>query len=739
MAELREYKPTLRDKLRYGIQDTLMNFGVDPYEAGRWGGKIAGGYNPGALNMGLLDFTPAAIPVDMQEAKQAFDQGRYVDAAASGLGAAAGLLPLGGVIAKNAPEFARSAAGALKIPGKFEEMTPEQKLWTYMQGPWADYPNIGITEKGYLESAENFNKMTGFGADIESLTKYPYQYGVEDAPNNPFYVPDPLPPAEAEKVLFSGFGDEDLPDIGDLKLDDDLEITGEGILDNIVNEVSGPPKLPTATVDNYKDVLASMSPEQIIEWYYATPFEDIPGSYGPPNLDKTFLTEKEIYTSLNDYFKGKDMGGNPQKFAFNQPQFIQSPLKNAKSYDTFQDAVADGNYAKAIDMLSPEQTAELMYMKPYSAINMPYSVAEDKQFLLDQLQEKDNTVKYYFDKYLSGTNEDDLPFEKVGSTKAPAIPPDDELAARINAIVAKNNVPVEEQIMELLRTGRGSEVTDEMMREANQVRLTQMYDLPMDEASRMGRATGMGAILDETARPQELYHAYSTQAAPEGQFDAFKGDPYSPPGRWNATYAAENPEFANKWGERFGMDIDYATGQNVPNYAVKPVTIVGQGDDFDYLNPAHVERARAVAKQEGNEDRFDKIMKRVLNGDATWADVEDDYVFTPVLEKAGFRSAVVSENAMSNYIRKTLPERRATYERVDKTQYGMPPSMNRMVFRPQNIRSIYARFDPRLKHLKHLSAGIGGLAAANALEPDMANELAEEYLQLLVEQPENNT
>jgi hypothetical protein len=39
------------------------------------------------------------------------------------------------------------------------------------------------------------------------------------------------------------------------------------------------------------------------------------------------------------------------------------------------------------------------------------------------------------------------------------------------------------------------------------------------------------------------------------------------------------------------------------------------------------------------------------------------------------------------------------------------------VFDPTRIRSRFARFDPRLAHLRNLSAGVAGLGLANALAP----------------------
>lgn len=49
-----------------------------------------------------------------------------------------------------------------------------------------------------------------------------------------------------------------------------------------------------------------------------------------------------------------------------------------------------------------------------------------------------------------------------------------------------------DDIMRMLREGRGADVTDEMMAAADQAHLSRIYDLPLDEASRTQRAVDQG-------------------------------------------------------------------------------------------------------------------------------------------------------------------------------------------------------------------------------------------------------
>jgi len=54
----------------------------------------------------------------------------------------------------------------------------------------------------------------------------------------------------------------------------------------------------------------------------------------------------------------------------------------------------------------------------------------------------------------------------------------------------------------------------------------------------------------------------------------------------------------------------------------------------------------------------------------------------------------------------------------------------RVVYDPRNIRSRFARFDPRLSHLANLSAGVAGVGVAGALATEREDgwEQAREYL-----------
>jgi hypothetical protein len=189
-----------------------------------------------------------------------------------------------------------------------------------------------------------------------------------------------------------------------------------------------------------------------------------------------------------------------------------------------------------------------------------------------------------------------------------------------------------QDVLDLLKAGRGSEVTEEMRAAADPTYLYNNYDLPVDEASRMARASDGG--FDR----QNFYHG--TQRGGKRHFNIYPHDeidldgisvtPDSNEGSW---YAQNRPEF----------NPSLSNG----NPSVIPVRTRGNyADEVDIM------------------------------------DLPED---------------MPTADGLSNY------------DGVD-----FPMFNERFVFDPTNIRSRYALFDPRLKHLKNLSAGVGGLGLLGA-------------------------
>jgi hypothetical protein len=226
----------------------------------------------------------------------------------------------------------------------------------------------------------------------------------------------------------------------------------------------------------------------------------------------------------------------------------------------------------------------------------------------------------------------------------------------------------------------------------------------MDQASRMARADVMF--------PTDAYH--STRATK--QFPAFRG------GARGSVYMASNPESA-----RLG-----AAGQNLENQFSTP-----NGSSANAIMPLRIDQ-NEVRGLSLNQDAFDKLPD-VIRTEEGIADVADS-VRMAGLEYWDDAYIQVPNRGGDGYTYyKNQPEL-AGYSQLEQGRdafgYRLPawnsgsdiPSLERaaaqgkrgfmvadeagssIVASPEMpVRSRFARFDPRLSHLRNLSAGLGGM------------------------------
>lgn len=214
------------------------------------------------------------------------------------------------------------------------------------------------------------------------------------------------------------------------------------------------------------------------------------------------------------------------------------------------------------------------------------------------------------------------------------------------------------EILDLLTSGRASEVTDEMLDMGDPVAnanlnkyLWDHYDLPMDEASRMARAREMGAV------DKAYYHETPND------FASFKLNamPESHTGGgaiWLSDTADRIPAAHNT-----RVDGEFATGVNT--MAVLPLG--GDRVPYDFIYPL---------KQSGEVN-------------------------------INFPSIVTPSEAQKI---------------VDAGYTHATQGIERVEFNPRNIRSRFARLDPRLAHLRNLNAGVGGLTVGLPMSYYLMNE-----------------
>lgn len=206
-----------------------------------------------------------------------------------------------------------------------------------------------------------------------------------------------------------------------------------------------------------------------------------------------------------------------------------------------------------------------------------------------------------------------------------------------------------DEIARMLREGRANEITDDMMAALgpnDQMRLFQLYE---------EGATGVPMPMDEASRMAR---------AREMGFDT--GTPL---------YHGTGADFA-------AFDMSKAgtgpiTKNEIANHGVFTTPMADYTDIYGDIKIPVVARS-------GNYKEVDMFSTK--NGMTTPQGVMDP----ELVKKVVGASKAKGDAGMS------LGSRGVEWER--------------MVYDPRNIRSRFARFDPRLKHLANLSAGIGGVA-----------------------------
>ena len=252
------------------------------------------------------------------------------------------------------------------------------------------------------------------------------------------------------------------------------------------------------------------------------------------------------------------------------------------------------------------------------------------------------------------------------------------LRSKVSSDVAERG----DQILNMLKSGRADDITDSMFDMRDPVKNTQLnqylfenYDLPMGEASRMARAREMGFDVDN-----DLYHGTAPSMYSDDKFspniDAFRVSKKGQLG--SGVYATTDIRKANTFSN---------AGET-------------NRGDFDLLNPSPRGGSilPIIAKNE-NPASF----RQMRNAQYQLGDVSDF-------------------NDLSQ---------RGTQELLDQ-QFTSVRSGNEInIFDPANIRSRFARFDPRLSHLSNLTAAnaspISGILAQSGVSENQAQRI-EDYL-----------
>lgn len=247
------------------------------------------------------------------------------------------------------------------------------------------------------------------------------------------------------------------------------------------------------------------------------------------------------------------------------------------------------------------------------------------------------------------------------------------------------------QVLEALTTGRVDDVTDEMLAAADDPYLFNNYDLPMDEASRLARAREMGMDTDTP-----LYHG--TDAV----FSDFNADMGVSNRYKTGVFSSDNPDVADSYASSRGSIYPIARKTSGQNLNVD----VGGGNWNRITKDKPVSGTVSVLDAEFPE----------LSGNATTYDLFNnmyDDKFDPYLDTNALARQRRFEGDGGITFTNVIDRGPHLIDEAAQAGAGKPSTVN-VDFYPHNIRSRFARFDPRLAHLRNLSAGVSGLGLLSA-------------------------
>jgi len=254
-----------------------------------------------------------------------------------------------------------------------------------------------------------------------------------------------------------------------------------------------------------------------------------------------------------------------------------------------------------------------------------------------------------------------------------------------------------QEVARMLSGGRAADVTDDMMAAVDPQEMWRLYEsgatgaeMPMDEASRMARAREIGFDADTP-----LYHGTGAD------FPAF--DPSYRGGVADA-YSARRADW---------LVDSPITADGYANMAARDAPV------------ARLIKQSEAAERAGQWDLASRLMAEAEQLEQTMP-LQAGQSVVPVYSPRP--SSVIDAdfggvNDLENSMRDALGDARKNggvgvefRNFNDHPDYSVEDyATHRGIFDASNIRSRFARFDPRLSHLRNLSASMAGLLGANAI------------------------
>jgi hypothetical protein len=250
-----------------------------------------------------------------------------------------------------------------------------------------------------------------------------------------------------------------------------------------------------------------------------------------------------------------------------------------------------------------------------------------------------------------------------------------------------------QEIMGMLTSGRAGEVTDQMLDLGDPVLNTRLneylysnYDLPMDAASRMGRAQEMNAdfgapLYRGDARPDLMSFdtgqfarqgiGVTSSTSPNVAATYMSGDS---PAMYQLVSKANNPLSLDATGRNWtGIPADAVTNRGILSDVLPPQNYLDEENLADFLNGTVVDWGDGSAAEMAMANTNDVSRAAQAAG-------FDEMRFRNVVDRGGagrFHTGPAND-----------------------------PQTTVMTSNPADIRSIFARFDPRLSRLRNLNAAL---------------------------------
>lgn len=284
-------------------------------------------------------------------------------------------------------------------------------------------------------------------------------------------------------------------------------------------------------------------------------------------------------------------------------------------------------------------------------------------------------------------------------------------ALRSGALRSADETPAQ-AVARLLREGRGSEVTDDLMAQADPQEMFRLYtsgatgaDMPMDEASRMARAREMGL--------RNEFHG-TTTGSEMTYADAFRG---SGSRQGIGFVTSDNPYVASSYADPSFGSVFPMMNPILPEEAPRINAGGNVWSDISVNAPVQV-GAREIPARQLTYEPAD--VGGVLSTNQLSRGASFDYPgieFSNILDRSIHAPRPSSDDGMD--IMRSFQ------------QLSSEPSTVTMRHDTRGMRSRFARFDPRLSHLRNLSAGVAGAGIALPYlsgDPEATRTL-QEYIQ----------